>query len=84
MTLYQLRILVAVGEREHVTRAAEALNVTQSAASGAVAALEARHGVALFQRVGRGIELTEAVSAVVERRVMHPALPRISRSRLGL
>ncbi len=60
MTLEQLRIFVAVAEREHVTRAAEALNVTQSAASGAIAALEARHGVALFHRVGRGIELTEA------------------------
>ncbi|OAN63545.1 LysR family transcriptional regulator [Sphingomonas sp. TDK1] len=60
MTLEQLRIFVGVAEREHVTRAAEALNVTQSAASGAIAALEARHGVPLFHRVGRGIELTEA------------------------
>lgn len=60
MTLEQLRIFVGVAEREHMTRAAEALNVTQSAASAAVAALEARYGVALFHRVGRGIELTEA------------------------
>ena len=52
MTLEQLRIFVGVAEREHVTRAAEALNVTQSAASGAIAALEARHGVPLFNRVG--------------------------------
>ncbi|MFT8676274.1 MAG: LysR family transcriptional regulator [Acetobacter sp.] len=60
MTLDQLRIFVAVAERQHVTRAAEALNITQSAASNAIAALEARYGVALFHRVGRGIELTEA------------------------
>lgn len=60
MTLEQLRIFVGVAERQHVTRAAEALNITQSAASAAVAALEARHGVPLFNRVGRGIELTEA------------------------
>ncbi|MCJ2188402.1 LysR substrate-binding domain-containing protein [Novosphingobium beihaiensis] len=60
MTLEQLRIFVGVAEREHVTRAAEALNVTQSAASGAIAALEARHGVKLFDRVGRRIELTGA------------------------
>lgn len=60
MTLEQLRIFVGVAEREHVTRAAEALNVTQSAASGAIATLETRHGVPLFHRVGRGIELTEA------------------------
>ena len=60
MTLEQLRIFVAVAERQHVTRGAEAAHVTQSAASNAVASLEARHGTALFDRVGRGIELTEA------------------------
>jgi DNA-binding transcriptional LysR family regulator len=60
MTLEQLRIFVAVAEREHVTRAAEAVGVTQSAASNAIAMLEARHDVKLFHRVGRGIELTDA------------------------
>lgn len=60
MTLEQLRIFVAVAEREHVTRAAEALNLTQSATSAAIAALEARHGARLFERVGRGIRLTQA------------------------
>ena len=60
MTLEQLRIFVAVAERQHVTRAAEALHLAQSAASAAIAALEARHGTKLFHRVGRGIELTEA------------------------
>lgn len=60
MTLDQLRIFVAVAERQHVTRAAGALNLAQSAASSAIAALEARHGTQLFHRVGRGIELTEA------------------------
>ena len=63
MTLEQLRIFVAVAERQHVTRAAEALNLAQSAASNAVAALEAQHGVKLFHRVGRGIELTEPGAA---------------------
>jgi DNA-binding transcriptional LysR family regulator len=60
MTLEQLRVFVAVAERQHVTRGAEALNLAQSAASAAIAALEARHGTRLFHRVGRGIELTEA------------------------
>ncbi len=59
MTLEQLRIFVAVAERQHMTAAARALNVTQSAASAAIAALEARHGVHLFDRVGRGITLTD-------------------------
>lgn len=60
MTLEQLRIFLAVAERQHVTQAAEALNLTQSAVSAAISALEARHGVHLFDRVGRRIELTEA------------------------
>lgn len=60
MTLEQLRIFVAVAERQHVTQAARALNLAQSAASAAIAALEAQHGTRLFHRVGRGIELTEA------------------------
>jgi DNA-binding transcriptional LysR family regulator len=59
MTLEQLRIFVAVAERQHMTRAAEALGLAQSAVSAAVAALEARHGVPLFHRVGRRIELTD-------------------------
>lgn len=60
MTLEQLRIFIAVAERQHITRAAEALNLSQSAVSSAIAALEGRHGAKLFDRVGRGIELTEA------------------------
>lgn len=60
MTLEQLRIFVAVAERQHMTRAAEALGLVQSAVSAAIAALEARHATVLFHRVGRRIELTEA------------------------
>jgi DNA-binding transcriptional LysR family regulator len=60
MTLEQLRVFVAVAEALHVTRAAQRLNLTQSAASAAVAALESRYATRLFHRVGRRIELTEA------------------------
>jgi len=59
VTFDQLRIFLAVAEREHVTRAAEVLNLTQSTVSGAIAALEGRHKVKLFHRIGRRIELTE-------------------------
>lgn len=59
MTLEQLRIFIAVAERQHVTEAAHALNLTQSAVSAAIAALEQRHDICLFDRVGRGIALTE-------------------------
>lgn len=58
MTLEQLRIFVAVAEKQHVTRAASELNLTQSATSAAIAALEARYSIKLFDRIGRGIVLT--------------------------
>ncbi len=43
-----------------MTRAAQSLNLAQSAASAAIAALEAQHATRLFDRVGRGIVLTQA------------------------
>lgn len=57
MTLEQLRIFVAVAEHQHVTRAARQLNLTQSSVSSAILALEARHDVQLFDRVGRNVVL---------------------------
>lgn len=60
MTLEQLRIFVSVAEHEHVTQAARQLNLTQSATSAAIAALEARYATKLFDRIGRRIALTEA------------------------
>jgi len=60
MTLEQLRIFVAVATRLHVTQAAQALNLTQSAASAAIAALETQYRTLLFHRIGRRIELTDA------------------------
>ena len=71
MTLEQLRVFVAVAERQHVTRAAAVLNLAQSAVSAAIAALEARHGAKVFDRVGRGVELTEAGALRTKLRVRH-------------
>lgn len=60
MTLEQLRIFLIVAERGHMTRAAEALGISQSGASSAIQALERQYGVRLFNRIGRGIELSQA------------------------
>lgn len=60
MTLEQLRIFVEVAQSLNMTRAAQALNLTQPSVSAAIAALEGRHGLRLFDRVGRSIELSEA------------------------
>lgn len=59
MTLEQLRVFISVAENQHVTKAAKALNMTQSAASVAVSTLEERYKVRLFDRVGRGVVLTQ-------------------------
>jgi DNA-binding transcriptional LysR family regulator len=65
VTLEQLRVFIAVAERGHVTEAARALNLAQSAASHAIASLEARHDIRLFDRIGRRIVLTEAGAALL-------------------
>ena len=65
MTLEQLRVFIAVAERGHVTEGARALNLAQSAASHAIASLEARHDIRLFDRIGRRIVLTEAGRALL-------------------
>jgi DNA-binding transcriptional LysR family regulator len=59
MTLDQLQIFIAVAEREHVTRAADALGLAPPSVSAAVASLERKFGTKLFHRVGRGIVATE-------------------------
>ncbi len=60
MTLEQLRIFIAVAEREHLTQAADALALTPSAVSAALRTLEQRYDTPLFNRIGRRIELNEA------------------------
>ena len=59
MTLDQLQIFIAVAEREHVTRAADALGLAPPSVSASVASLEREFGTKLFHRVGRGIAVTE-------------------------
>lgn len=58
MTFEQLVIFVATAEREHLTKAAQALHLTPSAVSASIKALETFYAVKLFDRVGRGIQLT--------------------------
>jgi DNA-binding transcriptional LysR family regulator len=60
MTLEQLAIFVAVAECEHVTRAAAVVGLTPSAVSSAIRQLETQHGVLLFERIGRRVELSAA------------------------
>ncbi len=54
-----ISVLVAVVETGNFVRAAQALGLTQSGVSRAVARLEARVGVRLFDRNPRSVTLTE-------------------------
>jgi LysR family transcriptional regulator, transcriptional activator of the cysJI operon len=58
MTLRHFKIFLAVSELESMTAAAERLNMTQPPVSQCIAELEAYYGVALFDRIGRGIRIT--------------------------
>lgn len=58
-TLRQLEVFDAVARQGSVTRAAEELHLTQSAASMALGALERSLGRELFRRHGRVLELGE-------------------------
>jgi LysR family glycine cleavage system transcriptional activator len=57
----------AAARHESFTKAADELNLTQSAISHAVRSLELRLGVDLFDRYGRTVALTEAGRAFVSR-----------------
>ena len=60
ITLRQLEVFAAIASHGHVTRAAETVAVTQSAASMALAELEQQLGTPLFDRVGRQLHLNES------------------------
>lgn len=60
LNYHHLRYFRAVAHDGNLTRAAERLNVSQSALSAQIRQLESRLGQALFERRGRALHLTEA------------------------
>jgi DNA-binding transcriptional LysR family regulator len=60
MDLTQLKSFVTVARLGHLTRAAEAVHLSQPAISGQIKALEREFGLALFDRTPGGMMLTPA------------------------
>ncbi|MFG0284516.1 MAG: LysR family transcriptional regulator [Phycisphaerales bacterium JB039] len=67
MELRPLRYFVAVAEAGTISRAAARLRVTQPSLSQQLMKLEQELGVDLFDRLGRGVALTEAGQALLPR-----------------
>lgn len=60
MDTQQLEYFLDVAQTEHMTKSAHRLHVAQPALSRQIARLEDELGVPLFDRVGRGLRLTDA------------------------
>ena len=70
-----IRIFLAVASERSFTQAARQLNVTPTAVSKGVRALEKQHGVALFVRTTRSVSLTEAGTSLLA--ALAPAVSQI-------
>ena len=81
MELHQLLYFVAVAETGGFSRAAERCHVAQPSLSQQVQKLEHELGQPLFDRLGRGVTLTEAGRALLPRaRVILAEVQQIKRS----
>jgi len=58
-TLRQLEVFLATAHHQNVTKAAKALSMSQSAASGALRDLERQFDVQLFDRIGKRLHANE-------------------------
>jgi DNA-binding transcriptional LysR family regulator len=66
MELRELRVLVAIAEHGTVAQAAKALHHSPSSVSHALSSLETKVGARLFDRVARGMVLTNAGHAMLD------------------
>jgi LysR family transcriptional regulator, cyn operon transcriptional activator len=60
LEIRQLRYFLSVAATEHLTQSAQALFITQSTLSHGLRELESELGLQLFERLGRGLRLSQA------------------------
>lgn len=70
MEIRQIKHFVAVAHEMHFSRAAERLNIVQSALSTSIAVLEQELGVRLFHRTTRQVRLTSAGEAFYDKAIL--------------
>lgn len=63
-TLRQIQVFLAVAQDQSVSAAASALNMSQSAVSGALADLEKQFDIQLFDRIGKRLQLSALGTAL--------------------
>lgn len=88
LNLRHLRLISAIAEHQQVSIAAQALSMTQPAASRMLAEAEARIGVALFERQAKGMVPTDAGESLARRArnildELSDATDEVERLRLG-
>ena len=85
VTIRQLQVFAEAAERLSLARTAERLNLTPSAVSFQIKQIELQTGFALFERLGRGIALTDAGALLLEyARVVLRSLQEADQAMLGL
>lgn len=70
-----IRLFLAVADHRSFTHAARRLNISPTAVSKGVRALESKHGVTLFTRTTRSVSLTDAGASLLA--VLKPAVNQI-------
>jgi DNA-binding transcriptional LysR family regulator len=83
MELRHLRYFLAVGEEQHYRRAAQRLRVAQPALSRQIQMLEEEIGFELFERLPRGVKITDAGKLFLDdcRRILQEVNDSIARAK---
>ncbi len=83
MNLHHLRAFVAVASEGNITRAARGLRTSQPAVSKQLAELEGQLGTELFDRLARGVRLTEAGELLLRHAQRILAAERAAETEIG-